>query len=127
VFGQWHTVGIPCGGGGSSQRRRQQRRVLDFTLLSIASAERNGTKAEAACWAGWSQLGRLLLGHKIRTGRAEEERAAWVSLGQNREYGLGCQKRIEKGFGILAVKLNLNQDNLNLNQRIFSKLNCSLN
>jgi hypothetical protein len=92
VLGRWHTVGIPCGGGGSSQRRRQQRRVIDFTLSSIASAQRKGTNAEAACWAGWSQLGRLLLGHKIRTGRAEEELAARVSLGQNREFILGCQK-----------------------------------
>jgi hypothetical protein len=100
---------------------------LDFTLSSIASAERKGAKAEAACWAGWSQLGRLLLGHKIRTGRVEEEWAAQVTLVQNREFGLGCQKRIEKGFRILAAKMNSNQDNLNSNQRIFSKLNCSLN
>jgi hypothetical protein len=31
-------------------------------------------------------------------------------LGQDQELGLGCQKRIENGFGILTAKLNLNQD-----------------
>jgi hypothetical protein len=64
-----------------------------------------GAIAEAACWAGWPQLGRLLLGDKIRMGREKEEWATRVSLGQNRELGLGCQKIVKKGFGIFGCKI----------------------
>jgi hypothetical protein len=35
---------------------------------------------------------------------------------------LGCQKRIEKGFGILVAKLNLNQDNFEFKSKDIFKV-----
>jgi hypothetical protein len=67
----------------------------------------------AACWTDWVGGGR---------------RVAWADLdhlgrlGRNREFGLGCQKRIEKGFGILAAKLNLNQDNFEFKSKDIFKV-----
>jgi hypothetical protein len=54
-----------------------------FTFFELRNVNLEGVNAEVACWAGWPQMGRLLLGHKIRTALAEEEWAARVSLGWN--------------------------------------------
>jgi hypothetical protein len=93
-----------------------------FMFSEVRDVNSEGTNAKAACWAGWPQLGLLLLGHKIRTVRAKEERAARVSLGQNRELRLGSQKRIEKGFGIFTAKLNLNQGNSEFKSKYIFKV-----
>jgi hypothetical protein len=76
-----------------------------FTFSEVRDINTKGAIVEAACWAGWPQLGRLLLGDKIRMGRAKEEWAARVSLGWNQELGLGCQKIVKKGFGIFGCKI----------------------
>jgi hypothetical protein len=62
------------------------------------------------------------------TREEEADRMAWADLdhlgrlGQNWEFGLGCQKRIEKGFGILATKINLNQDNFEFKSKDIFKV-----
>jgi hypothetical protein len=116
---------MPAEGGGScscSGKKKVKAAFQFFMFSEVRNVNLEGANAEVGCWASWPQLGHLLLGHNIRMAQAEEEWAARVSLGQNREFRLGCQKRIERGFRILAAKLNLTQDNFEFKSKDIFKV-----